>query len=378
MQKNRYRIVAAGVVLVLLSMGCSSESRGDADTDSQSDSLTATEILQAQVDQLLEETGVPGIVVAVAETEGEPIVAAAGYADRDREIPLRPDTPLFIGSISKNIFAAIAFQLVEEGLLGLDDPLSQYLDWPRGDEITIRMLLNHTSGIPDYFGALSLTGSQDGVPDFFSRPRPPAEIFEMMPSRGPTFDPGSDQRYSNTNGLLVGEVIGAATGRSLGEVFEERIVARLGLEDTYLYEARTRDRPRARGYCGMAGWVSEPGDLIDCSFADEALPNSADGSVVSSAPDLLRYHRGLRGGELLNDASWDAMRHVEPGLANGLGYNVMTGPMGNQEGSVGRAMGSLAANLYYLEQDLFIVMMLNRGDASLPMRRFLELREGMD
>ena len=377
-EKTGRWIVAVGIVLPLLPMGCSSEGAGDADPASQRGLPTETEILQAQVDQLLEETGVPGIVVALAGTGGEPIVAAAGYADRDREIPLRSDTPLFIGSISKNIFATIALQLVEEGLLGLDDPLSRYLDWPRGDEITIRMLLNHTSGIPDYFGSLSLTGSQDGVPDFFSHPHPPAEIFEMMPSRNPTFDPGSNQQYSNTNGLLVGEVIEAVTGRSLGEVLEDRIVTRLGLENTYLYEAKTFDRFRARGYCGMAGWVSEPGESIDCSFADEALPNSADGSIVSSALDLLRYHRALRGGGLLSDASWAAMRHVEPGLANGLGYNVMTGPMGNQEGSVGRAMGSLAANLYYLEQDLFIVMMLNQGDAPLPMRRFLELREGLD
>jgi D-alanyl-D-alanine carboxypeptidase len=373
----KVRIVTAAVVLVLLPMACSSEGAKDADPASQSGFPTATEILQSQVDQLLEETGVSGIVVALAEAGGEPIVAAAGFADRDRGIPLRPDTPLFIGSISKNLFATVAFQLVEEGLLGLDDPLSQYLDWPRGDEITVRMLLNHTSGIPDYFAALSLTGSQDGVPAFFSHPHPPTQIFEMMPSRDPIFDPGSNQRYSNTNGLLVGEVIEAVTGHSLGEVLEERIVSRLGLENTYLYEAKTFDRPRARGYCGMAGWVDEPGESVDCSFADEALPNSADGSIVSSALDLLRYHRALRGGGLLSDASWDAMRYVEPGLANGLGYNVMSGPMGNQEGSVGRAMGSLAANLYYLERDLFIVMMLNRGDAPLPMRRFLELREDL-
>ena len=376
--KIRGVFVSAGVFLLGLPMGCSSEGADDADPTPQSGLPTATGILQSQVDRLLHEIGVPGIVIALAEDGGEPIVAAAGYADRDRGIPLLPDTPLFIGSISKNLFATVALQLIEEGLLGLDDPLSQYVDWPRGDEITIKMLLNHTSGIPDYFNSLSLTGSGDGVPDFFSHAHPPTQIFGMMPSREPTFDPGSNQRYSNTNGLLVGEVIRSVTGRSLGEVFEERIVTRLGLENTYLYEPKTFDRPRARGYCGMAGWVDEPGETIDCSFADEALTNSADGSVVSSALDLLRYHRALRGGRLLSDTSWAAMRHVEPGLANGLGYNVMTGPMGHHEGSVGRAMGSLAASLYYREKDLFIVMMLNRGDAPLPMRRFLELREGLD
>jgi CubicO group peptidase (beta-lactamase class C family) len=173
-------------------------------------------------------------------------------------------------------------------------------------------------------------------------------------------------------------VIEAVTERSLGDVLQERIVARLGLENTYLYEEETIDRPRARGYCGMPGWVSVPGELADCSFADEALPNSADGSIVSSGLDLLRYHRALRGGELLSSASWEAMRRVEPGLVNGLSYNIMTGPLGASEGSAGRALGSLSASVYYPERDLFVVMMLNQGDAPLPMRRLFELREGVD
>jgi D-alanyl-D-alanine carboxypeptidase len=330
---------------------CSALSCGT-DSASRDDRFTDAEVLQSQVEQLWEETGVPGIVVALAKGGGTPLVAAAGYADRDREIPLRPETPLLIGSISKNVFAAIALQLVDEGRLRLDDPLSAYLEWPRGDEVTIRMLMNHTSGIPDYFTTLSLLSSQEDVSEFFSGRHPPSEIIEMMPSRDPTFDPGSLQ--------------------------EARIVSPLGLENTYLYDETTIDRPRARGYCGMPGWVSSPGQLRDCSFADEALPNSADGSVVSSALDLLRYHQALRGGELLSDASWESMRRVELGLDNGLGYLIMTGAQGDHEGNVGRAIGHLAANVYYLDRDLFVVMMLNRGDAQLPMLRFLELRYGLE
>jgi len=367
-RRTRCSVVVTGLLLCSVLVCCTSERRDDR--------LAVTEVLQSQIEQLREETGVPGIVVALAEGGAAPLVAATGYADVDRKIPLRPDTRLFIGSISKNVFATIALQLVEEGVLALDDPLSEYLEWPRGDEITVRMLMNHTSGIPDYFTTLSLANSTEGVPEFFSRPRPPSEIIEMMPSGDPTFDPGTQQSYSNTNGLLVGQVIEVVTGESLGEVFEERIVSRLALENTYLYEQKTIDRPRARGYCGMPGWISEPGQLADCSFGDDALPNSADGSIVSSAVDLLRYHQALRGGELLSDASWETMRRVEPGQVNGLGYNIMTGPLGDHEGSVGRAIGHLAANVYYLDRDLFVVMMLNQGDAPLPMRRFFELRYG--
>jgi D-alanyl-D-alanine carboxypeptidase len=336
------------------------------------------EALQSRVDQVREEFDLPGLVVALAEGVDPPIVAASGYADLDRGIPVDPDTPFFIGSISKNLFTTAALLLAEEGILSLEDPISDYLDWPRGDEITVRMLLNHTTGIPDYFGSLGLPGGGSGVPDFFSRPRLPSEIFEMMPSREPTFDPGSDQAYSNTNGLLLGAVIESATGQPLGDVFQERIVSPLGLKDTYLYDERTADRPRARGYCGQPGWALESGELGDCSFGDDALPNSADGSIVASALDLLRYHLALRNGEILSASSWDAMRRVEPGRVNGLNYLIMSGPLGESEGNAGRAIGHVSASVYYLERDLYVVMLLNRGDAALPMRRFMELRYGTE
>jgi len=367
----------AGLLLCLGLAGCSpGRSEATAPAPRNGRLIEGVE-LQSQVDRLLEETGLPGIVVALAEGSDPPLVAAAGYANIPEEIPVRDGTPFFIGSISKNVFATIVLQLVEEGILDLDDPLSAYLEWPRGEEITIRMLMNHSSGIPDYFTALDLS-SRDEVPEFFSRPHPPSEIFEMMPSRDPAFDPGSQQRYSNTNGLLMGKVIEQVTGKSLGEVLEERIITPLGLENTYLYEAKTLERPRARGYTGKPGWVEKPGGLADCSFADEALPDSADGSIVSSAVDLLRYHQALRGGELLDDSSWATMRRVEPGQVNGLNYLIMKGPLGDHEGNAGKSLGHVSASVYYLERDLFVVMMYNQADAPLPMRRFLEIRYGLD
>jgi D-alanyl-D-alanine carboxypeptidase len=363
------------VVLGLALAGCAPDAGDAIEPVPPPGWLTGSAELQSQVDRLREETGLPGIVVAVAEGDDAPLVAAAGYADIEREVPLREDTPFFIGSISKNLFTTILLQLMEEGRVGLDDPLSAYLAWPRGDAITIRMLLNHSSGVPDYFSALGL-GSSEDLPEFFSRPHPPSEIYQMMPSREPAFEPGSGQSYSNTNGLLLGTVIEKVTGKSLSQVLEERIVSRLGLGSTYLYEARSTGRDRARGYTGKPGRAEEPGGLVDRSSADEALPDSADGSVVSSAPDLLRYHRALRGGELLGEAAWAAMRRVEPGWVNGLNYLIMDGPLGAHEGNAGKSLGHISASVYYLERDLFVVMMLNRSDAPLPMRRFLALRSG--
>ena len=225
---NRTRLAGlVAVALVSLVLACgTSERPGAVDSAPEGDQLSEAEILRSQVETLLEQTDLPGIAVALVEGDGEPLLAFAGYADTDRMIPVDAETPFFIGSISKNVFAVIALQLAEDGVLSLEDPLSAYVEWPRGDEITVRMLMNHSSGIPDYFGALSLS-TQVSVPEFFSAPHPPPDIIRMMPDREPTFDPGTQQSYSNTNGLLVGEVIEKATGKSLGEVFDERIVSRL-------------------------------------------------------------------------------------------------------------------------------------------------------
>lgn len=369
------RTTARSGLSILLLTSCLSVTAASSLSAQGEDKVPPDSLLQAQVEQLWKETGVPGIAVALVEGEGQPLFAGAGYADIDLRIPVEPDTTFFLGSISKNIFATIALQLVDEGRLELDEPLSAFIEWPRGDEITVRMLLNHSSGIPEYLGSV-LAAPEGAVPGFFSSPHSPAEIYGMMPSREPTFDPGTQQAYSNTNGLLVGTVLEKVTGRTLAELFQERIATPLRLGDSYLYTVEDRPRSRAVGYCTREGWVPEAGTLGDCSFADEALPASADGSVVASAPDLLRYHRALRGGELLSRESWEAMRRVEPGWVNGLGYLIMTGPMGDHEGNAGRSFGHISANVYYVDLDLFVVMLINQGDAALPMRRFLDLRYG--
>ncbi len=121
-------------------------------------------------------------------------------------------------------------------------------------------------------------------------------------------------------------------------------------------------------YSGDRAWGAAAGTLADCSSADEALPDSADGSVVASAADLLRYHQALRQGELLSERSWAAMRTVAPGISNGLAYLVGEGEFGRYEGSLGKAMGHAAANVYYLDHETYVVMLGNRSDVPLPLQ----------
>jgi D-alanyl-D-alanine carboxypeptidase len=242
--------------------------------------------------------------------------------------------------------------------------------------VTIKMLLNHTSGIPEYMTSdLFRASDDDGIPKFFRVTRGPKELLATIPDQAFNFDPGSKQEYSNTNGLLVGEVIQQVIGQPLATVLDEMIVQPLGLKQVYLYGKATNQRKQARGYSGAEYWGAKDGKLLDCSSADEALPDTGDGSVAASAGDLLRYHQALREGELLSNESWAAMCTTEPGLHNGLGYLIAQGPFGRVEGNLGRSMGHIAANLYYLDHDLYVVMMSNRSDVPLPLEAFLKLLE---
>jgi D-alanyl-D-alanine carboxypeptidase len=320
------------------------------------------------VDTLREENDLPGISVAIGKGTSQPIFAAAGFADVENSVPVAPNTPFFVGSVSKNVFATVALMLVDDGLLSLDDELSTFVPWPRGDEVTLRMLLNHTSGIPDWLTRDLFEKRVDGIPEYFRSTHTPLQILEAMPNREPTFDPGSEQQYSNTNLLLVGEIIRKATGKGLGTVFDERVVDPLGLRHTYLYGESTVDRPRARGY---SNFEMPQGEYFDCSFADEALPDSADGSVVANVGDLVRYHRALRNGELLSERSWKAMNTVEPGRHNGLSYLIGKGRFGPYAGNVGRAMGHVAFNVYYAEHDLYVAVLLNHGESQLSLSQLM-------
>jgi len=372
------RSIRFGVILmtiaavVLCAPSCSEPGEQGTPASAKETANPESERLRLIVKQLQSAHGIPGLSVAIAENGRKPVMAVAGFADLEQRTPVTPDTMFFLGSVAKNLFATVALRLVDQGRLHLESPLSDYVQWPRGDEVTIRMLLNHTSGIPDYMnGALFQATGDGGIPRFFRTSRTPTELIATISDRSLIFEPGSQQDYSNTNGLLVGEVIRQVAGKPLAAILTDQIVHPLKLKWMYLYGESTAHRDRARGHSGGENWGAVDGKLIDCSAADEALPDSGDGSVVANAGDLLRYHQALRQGELLSDRSWTAMRSAQPGFQNGLGYLLVQGPFGRVEGNLGRSMGHIAASLYYLDMDTYVVMLSNRSDVPLPLEPLL-------
>jgi D-alanyl-D-alanine carboxypeptidase len=223
-----------------------------------------------------------------------------------------------IGSVTKTFVATVILQLAAERRLSLADPVSRHLPGlvPNGENITVRQLLNHTSGIYDY------TRSWPPTAEHFLAIRfdkfPVLDLVKIGTSQPPLFPPGTDWSYSNTNYLLAGLIIEKVTGRPYGEAVQRRILWPLGLRDTFVPGTRIRiPGPHARGYLP----VGTPPQPVDVTELNPALASSA-GEMISTTADVNRFFAALLGGRLLRPAQLAEMKDavtVEPGFRYGLG-----------------------------------------------------------
>ncbi|QBS41714.1 serine hydrolase [Nocardia sp. CS682] len=266
--------------------------------------------LQAELDQLVQALGVPGaqLVVGGAGLNVE-LDSGAGNLVTGGAFP--DNAQVRIASNTKTFVATVLLQLAAEQRVQLDAPVEQYLPGvvtgPGGDGnlITVRDLLQHTSGIPDYLTQLSLASVTE-----LQTPRSPAELIRLGLDQPAEFAPGSSTGYSNTGFLLAGELIQRLTGQPVGLEVTRRIILPLGLRDTYwpLFPLeKVIRRPHPRGYQEFDGV------LVDITDIDPGWGLS-DGAMVSTGADLNRFFMALLSGELLPPAQLaDMQRTVESG-----------------------------------------------------------------
>lgn len=262
--------------------------------------------LEAAVDAIagapIENGKAVGLAVGVAK--GGEILLAKGYglADIENGLPVTADSVFRIGSITKMFTAAAVLQLAEEGKLDLDDPLVRHVPgYPDpGKRITLRHLLQHTSGIFS-FTDLPDHRAQMGVV------RTHQEILARFRDEPLHFDPGEKFRYCNSGYYLLGMVIESASGTDYEAYLEERIFAPLALGSTF-YDRHARIIPhRARGY---ATWGDK---TVNAPFVSMTQPFAA-GALASTVGDLVRFQRGLVNHGILSAGSFDAM--TTPGRSN--------------------------------------------------------------
>jgi D-alanyl-D-alanine carboxypeptidase len=226
--------------------------------------------------------------------------------------------------VTKTFTAAVILQLAGEGRLGLDDPVERWLPGvvPAGAAITVRQLLNHTSGLYNYTRDLTA----DGILRDRSRQWTPYEIVEQAVRREPDFPPGTSRAYNNTAYVLLGMVIQQVTGSSYAEQIRRRILHPLDLRRTRVDDHdESLPEPHARGYLTVAG---KPVDLTVCSPSHAG----AAGGMISTAADLNRFFAELMTGNLIGASERQEMLATvatgTPGVDSGLGIARYTLPNG--------------------------------------------------
>ena len=323
--------------------------------------------VQAKMDELTAEGLPPGMVVWI-DAPGYRFEGASGSANLADDTPMSPDDAFRIGSITKMFTAVVIVQLAEEGVLTLDDPLAQWLpevadQLPFGDQITLRHLLAHTSGLynvveheayyADIFTEM-VVDEETGTVSLACVQRDPNDtLARYVYGKDANFEPGTQWRYSNTNYTLLGMIIEAATEMPLAQAYGTHIYEPLGMTSTFLdcYEEPLVDV--VHGYTGFGEAMSDLTEL------HESVGWSA-GGLVSTAPDLVTFARGLFGGSLFDDpASLVAMTTPAPGSAYGLGVMLHRETMGH----AGYIAGFRSVLNYAPELDTVVVVFYNHDGA---------------
>lgn len=286
--------------------------------------------------------GMPGLFAEVRDGD-EVWRGAAGVADTATGHPVTPDMRHRVGSITKTFTAAAVMQQVESGRIGLDAPIGRYLPGlvpgARGEAITVRMLINHTSGLAEYlpyaypslkaFPVVSDTGPQSLDDNRFTR-FDPTELIGMGVTAPAVSPPGGTPGvYSNTNYLLLGELLQQVTGASAARCITRNVIERAGLRDTELPVDPYVSGPHAQIYEAWFGMIDPPRDfsVYDMSWVGPAA------ALISTVTDLNRFFRKLLAGEIVSQASLTEMRRTVPVVSQegkvidyGLGLHPMAAP----------------------------------------------------
>ncbi|WP_419552037.1 serine hydrolase domain-containing protein [Candidatus Poriferisodalis sp.] len=300
--------------------------------------------LSAAVLAWMDETGAPGVVLAVTRGGAEPLTFAWGVSDLATDTPMTPDHHVRIGSVTKAVTAAVVLQLVAEGRVEFDAPVAHYLgdDWAPGYEhaatVTVRDLLGHTSGFVEF--AVDPRFFQLAAPRL-NEPMTPEEILEFAAAYGPVADLGTERHYNTTGYVAAGLLIEAVTDNPAADEMRARVFDPLGLSHTYLTPSEFPPEPNANGYVGGTfAYVLGPilgltGDnkislqgaiYVDIGTMPQELARSAGwtgGGIEARIGDVALLIRGLFAGDIL-DASQIALMttgHPDPADNNGLGIN---------------------------------------------------------
>lgn len=236
--------------------------------------------------------GIPGLTVLIHDADGF-WIASRGYADLEAGIPMQPCHINKLGSITKMMIGTLVWQLIKEGKLDIDAPLGQYIPEvaakiTNGANITLGMLVNHTSGIYDISRDLAYNLA---VVNDFTKTWTEDEILAYVSGKPATNDPGKEVSYSNSNTMLIGMIIEKVTGQPHAEVLEESLFIPLDMRSTYYYNY-AEPFPSSILAQGYLDFNNDGGSIQNISSLNPGSGNGYTG-VYSTVTDMYKYMEAL-------------------------------------------------------------------------------------
>ena len=360
-------VFAALVVCVGLTIPAAP--RPDSAADQKSSDLQKQ--LQTRLNEFQSTNGFPGATMAVVLSDGTQISAAAGLADVEKNIPMRANDRMLAGSIGKTFFATIFLRMISAGQMHLEDKISLYLKdepWfhhlPNANDITVRMLMNHTSGIPEYAELPAFTKDLAANPDKDWRPE---ELLSYILDKPAPFPAGQGWSYADANYLVLGIIAEKILRHPLYDDIDRSILKPFKLDNTRPSTARVL-----------------PGLITGYSMPDSPFPVSGamlrdgklrfnpkfewtGGGFLSNSSDLARWAFHLYGGKVLTAAE---LREMEVGVPAktgkgdeyGLGVQIRHTDFGVTYGHGGWFPGYLSEMEYCPDYHVAIAMQINTDD----------------
>jgi D-alanyl-D-alanine carboxypeptidase len=339
------------------------------------DTVRLGQRFQAELDRLGREEGFPGATAAVLLPGGRIIGVATGMADKERRVPMRPESRMLAASIGKMFVAATVLSLVHEGVLDLDVPISRWLGrepWfgrlRGGEAMTLRMLLSHAAGVGNHYRDSAFT--EDWArgrrvdPEYAPEPR---RLIEFVLDRPPAYPLGKGFGYTDTGYLLVGLILENATGRRYYDLVARRFLRPLELRATEPSDRRVL-RGLAAGYSARDNRFHLPEKgLVDGRLEWNPAIEWTGGGLVSNSMDLVRWAGALFGGRALPPAALAEMLAGLPdnparepeGSRYGLGVRIAETPLGVYYGHGGSIPGYRSYLAYYPDRKTAVAIQLN-------------------
>jgi D-alanyl-D-alanine carboxypeptidase len=364
MPKSRFKTTATGLILVCGFLWIRA-------TGKSLPAIIQDEV-RAQVDGIRDHDGFPGATIAFSLPDGVLGEAAVGYADLEHHRKMRPQDRMLAGSVGKTFVSATLLQLVDSGDIRLDEKVEAKLGdkpWfdriPNAHDLTVRMLLNHTSGIPDH---VEMQAFADAVRKDPWHVWKPEELLAFIFNKPPLFPAGKGWSYADTNYILVGMIIERITHDTLYAEIEKRFLGPLHLSST-----EPSDHADLKGlvpaYADLTLSYGQPRKMAEHEHYDfNPQFEWAGGGYISNSADLARWVKVLYQGRLFRPETFrELIKGVDTprGYKYGLGVYIRQTALGMAYGHGGQIPGYYTITAYYPDKNLSVAMQFNTDDSKL-------------